>query len=107
MLCICLPSMFSLIKRGVQRGPWSLFTSKDVPKTSTAGSRSWFLNKAKSHYSSSDRDFSEGLTESQNETYTTRVSAHRQSSRPSSQDRETLGIDVIRMQRGYDVIVEH
>ena len=48
ILSICLPSIFFLVKRGIQGGPYALLSSRERPLTSKITNHTWKLSTAHS-----------------------------------------------------------
>ena len=50
LICVCLPAIFSLTKRVIDKGPRALFTRKDLPQ------KDWLWSRTRNRSSSSHRN---------------------------------------------------
>lgn len=104
IISICLPSIFSFVKRGIQSGPYSLLTSRDeasshiTEQRNTAATYDGEQNELYGRGNSVDRPYGDGEANQYSAT------AFKSPSSASSQTaQEEIPIEAIRVQKDLDV----
>ena len=110
IVSVCLPSIFSLIKRGVHYGPYSLLTSKDVSEIYAGEIPRWCGTKTRTVLAKSRGD-TFGITEFENSFERLNnehgknhiAMAFRSASNAASADDVESGSQDIRVGRDFDI----
>ena len=109
VISICLPSIFSFVKKGIQHGPYSLLTSKDIHSVQLSEQES----ATRAHHGEGPRGIRGRETSVErlcqiDEANQYSASAFKSPSLTSSQKtREHYAMDEIRVQKDMDVSVQH